>query len=555
MWFRSIFLKTLRDCRIPIAGWGLGIGVMTPLIVAIVPTLLSDAQSRAAIEGLLRNPVIRIFGEPAEVLTPGGYATWRLAIILPLVGIWALLAGSRTLRGEEESGSLDLLLSLPRSRLHVAAAKLAALAVAVGLIGMLIGLMAFAGGLMAHAQIPLRAALGFGLNTALLAGVYGGCAVLASQFTTGRRTAAGVSGALLGLSMMMTSAGRAVPGAEWVGRLSPVYYFERSKPLVPSVGTDARAMAVLAVLSLLLTATGMVLFLRRDIGGRIALHAGSPDELRTSATTIPIPGGWRFRSVLAQSAASMIATVTTWSVALAVYTCGMTAIVQQAQRSLLELIDNVARQNPMYAALIARFTGGRDAAINARALGAIFTLIAVVVSAFAVTLASRWAADEEEGQLDLVLATPCSRRHLILARFAAAMTGLIAVAATIFASAAVTASGLGFALDRSRLAEAAGGMVPVAIVVAAIGYLLAGWLRSSSVTGTLTALLLASLVVTLLGPLFKWPPIVMQLSLFEQYGTPMVDGLHPWRVAGLLAAAVLALAVATVRFERKDLVR
>ena len=58
-------------------------------------------------------------------------------------------------------------------------------------------------------------------------------------------------------------------------------------------------------------------------------------------------------------------------------------------------------------------------------------------------------------------------------------------------------------------------------VVASIGYLLAGWLRTRAVTGILIALVLASFVLTLLAPLFHWPPAVLQLSIFEQYGAPL----------------------------------
>ena len=70
-----------------------------------------------------------------------------------------------------------------------------------------------------------------------------------------------------------------------------------------------------------------------------------------------------------------------------------------------------------------------------------------------------------------------------------------------------------------------------------------------------TGLLLASFLVTLLGPLFNWPHLLMQLSIFEQYGMPLVEGLHPARVIGLLAFTAALLAIATVRFATKDLVR
>ncbi len=555
VWFRSVFLKTLRDCRGPILGWGLGIGTIAPLIFALVPALLADVQSRASVEMLLRNPLIRVFAEPVDVFSPGGYATWRLAVILPLVGVWALLATTRLLRGEEESGALDLLLSAPQSRIHVALAKLAAIATAIGLIGGLIGLMAFAGGVAFDVRIPLKSAWLFAANITLLAGVFGALALLASQFTTARRTAAGVTGMLLGLSMLLASAGRTVPRGEWIGRLSPVYYFEQNRPLVPAAVTNVRAMAVLGGLAVVLGTAGIALFLRRDIGGVIRFHEGPSDGIDRPSRETRSRHSQHLSSVLARSLASLTATVATWGVALAVYGATMTAIVQQAQRPLLELIDAVARQNPTYGVVIARMTGGSAATVNARALTAILTVIAVVFSAFTVTLVSRWAQDTDEGRLDLVLSTPSPRSRLIAARFAAVLAGLVTVAGAMFTGIALTAWALGFALDPGRLAEATFGMVPIAAVVAAIGYLLAGWLRSAAVTGTLTGLLLASFVVTLLGPLFKWPPAVMQLSIFEQYGTPLVTGLQPIRVAGLLAVAAAALTAATIRFATRDLVR
>ena len=553
MWLRSVFLKTLRDCRVPIAGWGLGIGGMAPLIFALVPTLLADSNARAALAALAHHPAVRLFAEPVDVLTPGGYATWRLTLILPLVSVWALLVTTRTVRGEEESGALDLLLSTPRSRLHVVTAKLAAIATALVLIGSVMGLMAFAGARFTDTAVSLGAALLFGFNTALLAAVFAACALLASQFTRGRRSAAGFTGALLGLSMMMASAGRVLPGASWVGRLSPLYYFERSKPLV--TGADPQAMLVLAALTAALSAAGVVLFLRRDVGGQIALAPGAREHAAVRGPALPPPAPL-LQSIFGRSLAALRVPIVSWGLALAVYAAGLTAILQQAQRNLADLLETAARaRGPMFAALVSRLTGGHDSAMNERALNAIFTLVAVVIAAFAVTLTSRWAADEDEGRLDLLLSTPHRRSHIMLARFSALTIALLAVTGCLFASTGLTAWIGSFALNRVRLAEAAFGMVPIGMVVAAAGYLLAGWLRSSSVTGVLTGLLLASFVVTLLGPLFKWPPAVMQLSIFEQYGAPLVDGLHPARVAGLLVVAGATLTAATVRFATKDLVR
>ena len=91
------------------------------------------------------------------------------------------------------------------------------------------------------------------------------------------------------------------------------------------------------------------------------------------------------------------------------------------------------------------------------------------------------------------------------------------------------------------------------LVVVAIGYLLGGRLRMRAMTGILIALVLASFVLTLLAPLFHWPRALLQLSIFEHYGAPLVDGLHGGRVLGQLGVVTATFAAAVVRFERKDL--
>jgi ABC-2 type transport system permease protein len=554
VWFRSIFLKTLRDYRVPILGWGLGVGLLTPLIFLTVKPLLSDPVAREQLTILVRHPAMRLFAEPVELLSPGGYATWRLARLLPMVGIWALLAVSRTTRGEEESGGLDVLLSTPRSRLRVAVEKLAAIDAALLLIGLLIGLIAFVGARVATVDLPLAAALLYGLNTALLAAVFGAVALVTSQFTRDRRAAAGMTGAWFGLSIVLVSAGRTVPHGEWMARLSPLYYFELSKPLVASYGTSARAMVTLAALAAVLSVIGLALFLRRDVGAPIALP---PALRRPGRPPLPPPilplREWSLRSISARGFASVGASTRWWGLALTLYAALLTAILRQAQQNLTDVLGSLARRSPAYAQFVARITGGGDFAVNATFLSAIFTLLVVAVAAFAVTLASRWAAEGEEGRLELLLATPISRWHLILSRFSMVVVALLIVTGLLFAGVAATAALVGMTLDRGRLAEASFGMVPVGLVVAAVGYLLAGWLRAGSVTGILIALLAGSFIVTLLGPFFNWPTLVREFSVFEQYGTPLVSGLRLAGMVRLLVVAGAALAVAVVRFARKDL--
>jgi ABC-2 type transport system permease protein len=548
-----VFLKTLRDCRVPILGWGLGVGAIAPIIFVSVPVVFASPAGREGLLALTRNPAVRLLVEPVDILSPGGYATWRLAMLLPMLAIWALLAVSQATRGEEESGALDMLLSVSGSRRWVVVEKLAAITVALVLIGALIGALALAGARATHVELDPRRALLFGLNTTLFALVFGALALVVSQFTRERRPAAGATGVLLGASFVLTIAGRAVPDGEWIGRLSPLYYFELNKPLVTGSAVNVGGLLVMAALAVILTVIGLVLYVRRDIGAPyVLLERYLPP--RRPPRSLPIRS-WSLRSLMTRSARGMAGPAVWWGVGLGTYSLLLTALLRQVQHNLDDLLADLGRSNPTYAEFIDRFTRGGDITANMLFLNTVFTLLVVVVAAFAVSLANRWASDEEEGRLDLVLATPSPRYRVMLTSFAACALGLTIVTGCIFAGTALASASVGMQLDTTRVAGAAFGMVPVGLIVASVGYLFAGWLRTRAMTGILIALVLTSFVLTLLAPLFHWPPALLQLSIFEQYGAPLVDGLKRDGVLAQLAVATATLVVAVVRFERKDLTR
>src|ERR1700736_1442799 len=100
VWFSSIYLKTLRDFRVGILGWGLGWGLLLAAIFTTVPSLVSTPAARAALVAL--GPSFAWLGEPIKIDTPGGYAMWKYGFTVLVVALWPILAESRFLRGEEE---------------------------------------------------------------------------------------------------------------------------------------------------------------------------------------------------------------------------------------------------------------------------------------------------------------------------------------------------------------------------------------------------------------------------------------------------------------------
>src|SRR5229473_5036974 len=549
MWFKSVYLKTLRDFRVAILGWGVGMGLLMYAVLAAVPSLVATPQARASLVSL--GSSFSWIAEPIALGTPGGYVTWKYGLALLLIAIWPLMACSRTLRGEEERGSLDALLSLPRGRVRVALEKLAAVWTALLLMGLLIGLLAFAGGKSASTDFGLGDALLLGLNVTLICGVFGSLALLLSQFTQERGAASGLTGGLLLVFVVLDMVHRIIPNTEWLSRLSPVYYYNLSKPLVPSYGTNPGAMLVLLALSVLLSGAALWLFVRRDVGATVALPSflRLPERTVRPEQALPV-NAWSLRSVYARSLAKIAVPTFWWTLGIAGFAAWMVVVVKQIEGQL----ETLSASSSLLKDLITKIGGG-DVNFNATLLSALFVLLPLLLMAFAVTQANRWAADEEEGRQELVLATPQPRLAVLLARFGALTTATVIIGVLTLALTALAAASSGLALDGGNLAAATLSIIPLGLLLAALGYLFSGWLRTAADTGLLSFLLVIWFFITFIGPGLNWPDTTLRLSAFYYYGTPLLHGLPTGDTLGVLAVAVSALALASARFVRKDIGR
>ena len=545
MWLRSVFLKSLRDYRVPILGWGVGMGLVVVSPMASVGTLLTTPQAREQLVSLAATFTWN--ADLVAVDTIGGYATFKIGIFIFLIAVWPLLAASRMLRGEEDRGSLDVLLSLPRNRVRLALEKLAAIWTALLAMGLLIGLLAFVGGAKFGGDFGLGDALLFGLNLALLCALIGGLALLISQFTQEGGPAAGWTAGLLLIFIVLDMVHRVIPDAGWISHLSPVYYYSLSKPLVPSYGANAGAMVFLLAMALLVSGAGVWLFARRDVGGTVSLPRWLPRPVQRTSKALPI-GDWSLRSVYARSIGTIAMPTLWWTLGIAGFAGWMVVVVQQMEARLSSLLSS----SPTVITLVKNIGGG-DAGLNAGFLSAMFVLLPLFLMAFAVTQVNGWSADEQDGRLELVLATPQPRLSVLLGRFAALGSATIVIAVITLLASAMAAAATGLKLDPGNLAAATLGMIPLGLLVAAIGYLASGWLRTAADTGLLSFLLLIWFFISFIGPELKWPDQTLRLSVFYYYGTPLLHGLQRSSVLGLVAVVVLALGLGALRFVHKDI--
>jgi ABC-2 type transport system permease protein len=555
--FRSIFTKTLRGYRVPILAWGIGLGL---IIYAYYATILSQLAGSSAAQLQQIANQFSFFGETARADTPGGYITYKIMGSVPLVlGIWAVLTGARMTRGEEESGALDILLSTPQSRLSIVLQKVLAMAAAAGLMSLLTGLLILAGMASAHANAPKLDvtvdpgnALMAAFNAGILVFFFGALALLLAQLMS-RGAAAGLAGGLMAFFYVLEGSGRSIQGASGVRPFSPFYYYDQSLPLVPGHGMNWGAFALLVALSVVLVVAAVPLFLRRDIGRSVladttfgrteARHARPAGQVLAAASR----DVW-LRGVGVQAFRRQAVALFWWTLALAAFAGFMVVIAKTAEKQIQQLVGN----NPTFQKIFS----GADIGTNSGFLSVIvFSYLPVLLPIFSAMVAYRWASDLDKGRLELTLSTPQSRWRVILERYGAVVAATIVVTLGIWLAILLFAQLGGFSLDMGRVAVASLGLLPLGLIAASVMFALAGLVPPAAVIGVLAAYIGVAFVADLLRSLLNLPDWALNLSIFHQYGTPVLSGPNWGGLVGMLVAAAALLAVGGWQFTARDLDR
>ncbi len=543
---RGVWSKTLWELRVGILGWGIGLGVLIFLHFPYYSSL--SLETRNATLQYAQN--FRFLGEPVALLTPGGYATWHTLGLVPIIlGVWTLLVGSRLVRGEEERGSLDVVLATPWLRVRILAEKIAALFTALLVISLLFALGAVIGEASAGIQVEITGALLAGLNIGVTAFLFGMLALLLSQLLLHQAAAAGLASALMVFSYLLNGLGRVIEHGEWIQRFSPLYYYDVSKPLISTYGANAGAMVFLLVLGMLCASVSFPLFMKRDIGGTALpswnLHIWGVRSSPATQVLERARHNLSMRTVALRALRAQAATVTWWLLAMAVLAGYLILISRITTDAIRKMLSGTPA--------LAQLFSGYNIAANEGILAAIVSLyLPAIAVLFALTLALTWSSDQERGRLEMVLSVPQARWRVILEHFSAVFIAMLIAPFITWLTILVSARLAGLSMDSGHVAAATLGMLPLELITAAFIYMLAGWLRYGAVVAITSILIALSYFAELLNPFLKLPGWLLSLSIFHQYGNPLMDGprLGPWLI--LSSIALVFLAFASLRFSRRD---
>jgi ABC-2 type transport system permease protein len=268
--------KSMRDLRGQVLGWGIGMAILLGLTVALYPSV-GDVYEHMIDE--LPEGMLAFFGPMEAVDRLEGYLNVEFFTFAPLaLAVFAILAGTASIAGEEAQGTLDLLLAQPLSRLRCGGAKLAALTVSIV---MLVAIMA-TGLWIALLFIEADAAHGRLLVAFLVMVPFlvalGLAAALLTQVLGSRMIAGTVLGVLVVASYILDALSTL---NSTLATLRPVYlttYFQGEQALVGEL--DGGSLTALVAAIAMLGVGTLVLFDKRDIGTGPTLRLSAPAFLR-----------------------------------------------------------------------------------------------------------------------------------------------------------------------------------------------------------------------------------------------------------------------------------
>jgi ABC-2 type transport system permease protein len=531
--FGSIYGKTVRDSRLAfIVAAGL-LGGMALVMGAAIGSVFPSPTSRLEIDKLIGSmpaAMVNLFGKPEKLGTLGGYMSWKYGALFALgTALWSIMALSGTLAGEAGKGSLDIVAAAPFGKRRIALEKLAAHVTMLALAMVVLALMtilssnAFGDAKLGDHIAPLSA-FGFSLWVGFIALFFGGLAFALGP-VLGRSGAAGVSAAV----MMLLWVASGLQGLAWLATISPFHWTVNHIALAGEY--DWPGLLLVGVVAVMLLAIGVELFTRRDLGV-------------TSGLSLPgLPGFvLGVRGSTSRAFGDQLPRAFAWGIGLGVWGVILASFVRS-------FADQIKQDSSLVSTFRTVFPS-EDLTTAGGWLQLYAQLFLIAAGLAAATFVSKWASDEIDGRLEMVLATPTSRAKWVLAGGVAAMLSVALMTAMFAAGIAIGAASGGVAPGDAILGSTYLGIYAAAIV--GIGVAIGGIWRTS-LAGELAALVvLVTYLIDLLAPPLKLPDWFHQLALTAHMGQPMIGVWDPVGIVACLVLAVGGLALGALGMRRRD---
>ena len=262
--FGAIAARTVWEGRRGLLWWALGVAGLAVLTIAFYPFLRNIPGLEELFRGL-PDAILRLIGD-TEMFSAVGYLNANLygAVVPILFLYYGAFAGAGAIAGEEESGTLDMLLANPVARTRVVVEKALAMVIGLAILGVVLWAATYATSLVTDMGIDAAKVAAVNLSAALFGWFMGALALAVGAATGGRTLAIGLAGFIGIFAYLWNGLAPLVDELEPFQKLSPFYYYFGANPL--RNGLDPVHAAVLGVGGLVFLVLAVVGFRRRDVG-------------------------------------------------------------------------------------------------------------------------------------------------------------------------------------------------------------------------------------------------------------------------------------------------
>ncbi|MGW4531964.1 ABC transporter permease [Nocardia sp. NPDC004340] len=262
--FATVYLKCLRDQRRGLIGWGIGIVALVLLESALWPSISRIPGLKEMLDSYPES-LRKLFAIDEFTSGTGFLNTELYSVMLPILFlVFAISRGARAIAGEEESGTLEVLLITRVTPTRLLLEQSAVLLTGLTVLGAVLFAAVIGCSAVFGMQVGIGAAATGSVAMIALAAPFGGLA-LAIGAATGRRRVAltGASVAAVG-AYVLFAASRIVEAVRPWGPWSPFHQALADGPMGGGVRLGHLALIAAAVVFL---AAAVPVFTRRDISG------------------------------------------------------------------------------------------------------------------------------------------------------------------------------------------------------------------------------------------------------------------------------------------------
>ncbi len=229
-----------------IIGWGIGLTLFSSIYIGVYPDMADEMSSLADLS------IYRMMG--IDLASFAGYIASIVVQILPVIlGVYVIMLATGTLTGEEENGTLELVVAMPLKRWQIVTMKTLALLIVIFLIMVIFGagsaiilnMVISSAGISIDIE-PVQLFFALIWTYPLMIAIFG-LSLFMGTFMPTRRSALIVLFVLYLASYLTNSLSGVVESTEWMKHVSLFAYVNTTA----TVFTDGPDMANISILLLI----------------------------------------------------------------------------------------------------------------------------------------------------------------------------------------------------------------------------------------------------------------------------------------------------------------